>query len=111
MITPELAAILAALGGKTSAVLLGIYLGGRLLMLLWRGLMIGLATGVAILDSDKDRRADALKVLKRLEPSRRHLWLWSRAPKTLPPPDGDEQPPEQVASAQQTDRVRPKRHG
>jgi hypothetical protein len=103
MITAEWTAILATLGEKASVVL-GIYLGFRLLL-------IGLVAGVATFHHDEERRADARKVLKRLLPyGRRHRSV-SRAAKTLPPPDGGAQPPEQVASARQIAQVHPKRLG
>jgi hypothetical protein len=99
MIPPEWAVIFAALGEKGSVVL-GIFFGGRLLL-------ISLATGVATFHRDEKRRADARKVLKRLLPyGRRH-----RAPKTLPPPEGDERPPAQVASVQEIGRARRELHG
>jgi hypothetical protein len=48
--TEEWAAILAALGNKTHAValVLGIFLGGRLILIMWHELVAGLAAGVAI---------------------------------------------------------------
>jgi hypothetical protein len=108
--TTEWAAIFAALGEKTRAVtvLLGIFLGGRLLLTGWRMLLIGLAAGVAIFDSNKDRRADALEVLPRLLSTGRRR---NRVPMTLPPSGDDERPPEQVASARQIAQVHPRRRG
>ena len=103
MITPEWIAILAALGGKASAVV-GIFLCGYLIL-------IGVATGVAVFHPKTERRADARKVLKRLLPHRGGPKSLVRAPKTLPPPGDDERPQEQVASVPRIDRARPKRRG
>jgi hypothetical protein len=100
---PEWTAILLALGQK-APLFLAILVGGYFLL-------VAMAAIVATFHGNYDRRADARKVLKRLLPYGRRHRSWSRGPKTLPPPDGDERLPEQVASAQATDRARPERHG
>jgi hypothetical protein len=108
--TTEWAAIFTALGDKTPAVtvLLGIFLGGRLLLTGWRMLLIGLAAGVAIFDSNEDRRADALEVLQRLLLTSRRERSRNRVPMTLPQSGDDGRPPEQAASARQIAQVHPK---
>jgi hypothetical protein len=105
MITTEWIAIAPALGSK-AAVVIAVLVGVRLLRLL----LVGLAAGVGLFHSDEERRADARKVLKQLQLRRRHRSR-IRVPKTLPPSDGDERPPEQVASARQIAQVHPERRG
>ena len=101
--TATWATVLAKLA-EGAPVLLGIVICGYLVLL-------GLATGVATLHPEQDRRADARKVLKRLLLLGRREDSGSERARTLPPADGDEPPPAQVAAAREKGRARPRHRG